>query len=261
MIKTDFHTHTYYSFDVLDTGYSPEDMISSARQKGLSSIILTDHLEVNSEVEGLYAPFDFSARKDACLSAKAHAEGIRVGVGIELGQPEQYPDTAYKFLRDGDYEYVLGSVHNIRNMPDFCLIDYTNYSPDDYMSLWCTYLDEYYELVCTDGIDTYCHMTYPLRYYLRRCGYRPDIRCTEDKITKILDKIISKGACMEVNSSGYRQGLDSPLPDEYIISLYASLGGRYVTVGSDAHTPEHIASDFDKAESLIRKYGLDIKEW
>ncbi len=261
MIKTDFHTHTYYSFDILDTGYSPRDMIQSAKDKGLDAIVLTDHLEVNSEIEGLYAPFDFTARAEACAEAKETAVGIRVAVGIELGQPEQYPKTAERYLKENSFEYVLGSLHNLRGMPDFCELDYTGYSPDDYMELWIKYLDEFSELVDFDGIDSFTHMTYPLRYYARRQNYHLDTRKTEDKISKILLKIIEKGKCLEVNASGYRQGLNGPLPNEHIISLYAALGGKYVTVGSDAHLVKDVASDFDKAEDLIKKYNLEIKEW
>ncbi len=241
MIKTDFHTHTYYSFDVLDTGFSPEDMVLSAKEKGLASVVLTDHLEVNSEVEGLYAPFDFQARKEACVKAKENAKGIKVAVGIELGQPEQYPRLAQKFLEENSFEFVLGSLHNIRNMPDFALIDYSNYTPTDFDELWDRYLDEYLELAETDGINSFSHLTYPLRYYARRRNYYPDITKTEGKLSKILEKIIGKNCFMEVNSSGFRQGLDCPLPNEYIISLYAALGGKTVTVGSDAHLTKEVA--------------------
>ncbi len=261
MIKTDHHTHTHYSFDILDTGYSPEDMITAAKEKGLDTIVLTDHLEVNSEIEGLYAPFDFQARAGACAEAKANASGITVAVGIELGQPEQYPKEAEKYLKENDFEFVLGSLHNIKDMPDFCLIDYSNYSPDDFMELWKKYLDEYSQLVDFEGIDSFSHLTYPLRYYARRRNYHLDTRKTEDELSKILSKIISKGKYMEVNASGYRQGLEGPLPNEHIISLYAALGGKYVTVGSDAHLTKDIALDFDRTEALIKKYDLKIKEW
>ncbi len=261
MIKTDFHTHTRFSFDILDIGYSPDDMITSAIEKGLDTIILTDHLEVNSEVEGLYAPFDFEGRREACLAAREKAKGIKVGIGIELGQPEQYPQKAYEFLRYGGYEFVLGSLHNLKNTPDFSVLDYSDHTPEDYYTLWDMYLDEYSKLIDIDGIDTFTHMTYPLRYFARNGNFYPDITRYEDKLMRVLEKIISKGKCMEINTAGHRHEMAKPLPDEYIVSLYASLGGKMVTVGSDAHLTKDVASHFDIAESLVKKYDLEIKEF
>lgn len=255
----DFHVHSCFSFDIIRTGAFPAELIAYAEEAGLEAVFLTDHLEVNSEAEGLYAPFQYAERKRACLAAKRKSL-FPVVIGIELGQATQYPALAEKTVKECDFGFVLGSLHNIKGMPDFALIDYSDFTNDDYMSLWDKYLDEYLRMTRIPYIDSFAHLTYPLRYY-KKNGFELDLHKSEKKIKKILKNIISSHKALELNSSGYRQSLGDCMPGEYIISLYSSLGGKLVTTGSDAHKPLDIAADFDKLEKLIQKYDLKLYDW
>ena len=51
-------------------------------------------------------------------------------------------------------------------------------------------------------------------------------------------------------------GLGHPNPHEDILKRYRELGGEIVTIGSDAHAPERIAADFDRACSILKKCGF-----
>ena len=77
-----------------------------------------------------------------------------------------------------------------------------------------------------------------------------------DIIEDILKTIINNGKGIEINSAGYRQGLNAPNPCADILKLYRTLGGEIITTGSDAHKPEDIASDFDRAEALLLACGF-----
>lgn len=250
-ITADMHTHTVFSYDA-ECGSSPYDTAMAAYEKGLSAIALTDHLDVNSEVEGIFAPFDFENRKRECLQAKEKCNGkINVICGIELGQATQYPALAKKYLKENEFEFVLGSLHNVKDVTDFALIDYRGFSEYDYISLWERYLSELYGVAVFDGIDCLAHLTYPLRYYYLS-GFRLDLRKYEAQITKILNAVISNGLCLEVNSSGFRQGVGFPFPDNYVLELYYQLGGRKLTAGSDSHTSHDISADFDTLGEYIK---------
>ncbi len=254
--KCDLHIHTSFSFDG-ERAQSPLKTAEKAFEKGFEYIALTDHLDVNSEIEHLYAPIDLDTRKYECLKAKDELKGkITVLHGIELGQMTQYPRESEKYLERYGFDFVLGSLHNVKNMPDFALIDYKNYTPDDYTALWRVYLDELYELTKFDGINSLSHLTYPLRYY-KKNGFTLDLSEYEDGICKILESIIGKGVYLEVNSSGFRQGMGVPMPEDTVLSLYYALGGRMITVGSDSHTPNDIGADFEELEKYI-KYGFEV---
>lgn len=255
----DFHVHSCFSFDIVRTGAFPAELVAYAEESGLEAVFLTDHLEVNSEAEGLYAPFQYAERKKACLAAKRKSF-FPVVIGIELGQATQYPSLAKAIAKECGFRFILGSLHNVKGMPDFALIDYSDFTDKDYMKLWDKYLDEYLQMTRIPYIDSFAHLTYPLRYY-KKNGFELDVRKSKRKLVNILRNIISSGKALELNSSGYRQSLGDCMPGEYIISLYSDLGGRLVTTGSDAHKPFDIAADFDKLEKLIQKYDLKLYDW
>ena len=75
-------------------------------------------------------------------------------------------------------------------------------------------------------------------------------------VDEILQYIISCGKCLEVNTAGYKYGFMQPHPAPEILRRYYELGGRLLTIGADAHRPEHIAFAYDKAEALLRSVGF-----
>ncbi|MDE6727296.1 MAG: hypothetical protein K2J80_05080, partial [Oscillospiraceae bacterium] len=76
-------------------------------------------------------------------------------------------------------------------------------------------------------------------------------------IDKILETIVKKDIALEVNSSGYRRGLGGPMASAPFIKRYKELGGKLITVGSDAHQPSDIAADMDKCYALLRDLGFN----
>ena len=62
--------------------------------------------------------------------------------GIELGQPNQDPQAAQEALQGRDYDFVIGSIHNIRGYEDFFFLDYSQVAPDFIDQLLTTYWEE-----------------------------------------------------------------------------------------------------------------------
>ena len=77
-----------------------------------------------------------------------------------------------------------------------------------------------------------------------------------DYIDPILKIIVEKGIALEVNSKGYQANLGEPNPCRDIVKRYKELGGETVTIGSDAHTAEHVAYNFDRVEALLLECGF-----
>lgn len=256
--KIDTHTHTYFSFDCGEHESSPYNVCRSACEKGLDAVILTDHIEINSEAEHLYAPFYYEKRKQECEAAREAFKGkLDVYVGIELGQATHYPELTEKTVRENGFDYIIGSVHNTKGEKDFYFVDFSKTDFDHVLYMIDKYFDEYYDMSCLPFVDQCAHITYPLRY-LRAAGLDADIAIWRDKIEKILKNIIKSGKTLELNTNSMRLGIE--LPDDYVIGMYKELGGEKIRLGSDAHYPAHIAADFDKAYKIIdRIYGGKIK--
>ncbi len=56
--------------------------------------------------------------------------------------------------------------------------------------------------------------------------------------------------------SGYKYGLSHPNPTEEILLRYRELGGEILTLGADAHAPEHVAFDYCRLTGLLKKAGF-----
>jgi histidinol-phosphatase (PHP family) len=62
----------------------------------------------------------------------------------------------------------------------------------------------------------------------------------------------------EINTSSLRQGLTEPMPGTSTLARYAQLGGKAVSLGSDAHKAEHIGADFASGLKLMHDNILDL---
>ncbi len=256
MITFDSHTHSRNSYDA-DKNASIKDMCESAISKGLTHIAITDHFDVNAIPEGYDMPYDPEKILNEFNEAKEiYGSKITMSFGVELGQYYQYPELGNEMLKKYHYQTILGSIHSLRGKPDFAFQDMHVKSEEEFKKDWITYLTEICELVDIGGFDILTHLTYPLRY-MNRIGRKFDMSYDYDYLVTALKKVVDKNLILEVNSSGYRQGVGGPLPDMRIIKLYKELGGKLISIGSDAHKPTDIASNFDKTEELLKYCGFD----
>lgn len=252
----DLHTHSRFSFDG-----APEATLTclceTAISKGLNCLAVTDHCDINGEIEGAYAVLDKEAVFDAVSKAKtAYADRLTVLFGVELGQAYQYPREARALLERYPYDIVLGSLHNLRGKQDFYYMDYKALTDGQILDLFDRTLTETAELLDFDGIHVLTHLTYMHRY-VRRAGRDIDFTPFRDKLAALLEKLIRKGVALEINTSALspeRGGVLSPTKE--ILALYRALGGRLISIGSDAHKPAAIAQHFDTAKQILTDCGF-----
>ena len=77
-----------------------------------------------------------------------------------------------------------------------------------------------------------------------------------DLIDPILSFLIQSDLALEVNTAGLKYGLGQPNPAPEILKRYYQLGGRKITIGSDAHCPAHLAYDFSTLPVLLNACGF-----
>jgi len=253
----DSHMHTGFSFDGRD---SADSLCQAAIAKGLSGIAITDHYDVDGMVEDYYRQYDAAAAEAAILEAKEKYRGVlRVSYGIELGQPYTYPETAKKLLAEHPFDFVLGSLHNLRGVPDFSLMKYEGMSANLRAQLWERTLDEYQLLLDTDShgcaFHSLAHINYPQRYFLL-AGVDFPMHNYYDRISHIYRQIIDRGIALEVNTSGLRKGLGITLPGADLLRLYRDCGGELITIGSDAHFTEDVGADVPAVYAMLTELGF-----
>lgn len=249
---TDMHTHCERSFDC-EVPFSV--MCDNAVERGVKVLALTDHCDLNtgSDEKAVIENIRLSIA-DATAQGERLADKLRVIRGIELGQPLHNQPLAEKIIEIKELDFVLFSLHEIRNKQDFYYLDYNN---EDVPSLLTQYFDEIIETVRWNKFDSLAHLTYPIRYICGEYGIDVSLPDYKDKIDEILRTLAKNGKALEVNSSGLGMKIKETLPPEWIIKRFRELGGEYVTVGSDAHLPQNIGFRIADVFELIKNCGFD----
>ena len=176
--------------------------------------------------------------------------------GIELGQPNQDLAAAEEALEGRDYDFVIGSIHNIRGYEDFFYLDYSQLEPGYIDHLLTTYWEEELEVIHWGKFDSLGHLTYPLRYIEGDHGIPVDLTRHREAIDAIFRELIAAGKALEVNTSGYRQKIGRPLPDLPLVRRYRELGGELITLGSDAHSTQDLGKGIEAGMEMLREAGF-----
>jgi histidinol-phosphatase (PHP family) len=105
------------------------------------------------------------------------------------------------------------------------------------------------------GFDVLGHLDVPVRTgFDIYGGYDP--RAHEEVIRPVLRNCIARGIALDVNTSALRRDARVLMPGLEILRWYVEMGGERVTLGSDAHRPEQVASHFGTAVAAVKAAGL-----
>ncbi len=246
---SDSHTHSENSFDGKD---SVVMLCDRAYQMGLYSITVTDHCDCNDYYPNNVRQDIEGSIRDTLKARGLYAEKIKIYLGIELGQPTQDTKAAEEALSLGAYDFVLGALHNLRGEQDFYFL---KYNEENAPKLLNRYFEEMMELIEDDRFDSLAHLTYPFRYI----AANPSLQITtvqyREQIDEVLNALVRNHKALEVNTSGLRQKIGVTLPDEAILRRFRELGGKYVTVGSDAHRWGDIGAGIEDAFRILQRCG------
>lgn len=246
----DCHNHSACSPD----GKHPVSaMLARAQALGLYAWTLTDHCECNAYEQ------QYRQRTGDAWQAMAEARspgGLRFYRGVELGQPMQDLAGAEEAVKRFDYDFIIGSLHNLRGEEDFYYMDAAAMPLEQVHGLLDRYWDEVLEMLDWGGFDSLGHLTYPLRYIQGEGGVFVDLERHAGKIREVLSLVVEKGIALEVNTSGLRQKLGETMPNLELLRRYRALGGELVTLGSDAHCTEDLGKGIDEGMELLKAAGF-----
>lgn len=259
----DYHIHTEYSFDwpTLLPGRI-FDICETALKNGVSQIAVTDHLDANTASSGEIMMLDVEQERHDVMRAKKCYEGrLDVIYGIELGQPHQASELASRILSNYDFEFVIGSYHNNVDAEDFSLIDYAHTPAETLIKYYENYLCETVDHIKwgVGKFSTLGHLGYPLRYFIRN-NLTDIVNPYDEKymktVKRIFELLIKHGIALEVNTSGWRQGMNNTMPLDGMIQCYVDMGGKLITVGSDSHGAHFIGSNVEKEYGILYRLGV-----
>ncbi|MGN1016297.1 MAG: histidinol-phosphatase HisJ family protein [Faecousia sp.] len=223
----DYHIHSRVSFDGHDTGLS---LAQAARDAGLREICFTDHRDYDpgAQVQTmLFDPRDYSREYDSL-----EIPGLKVRRGMEFGMT---PDNRGQFQEDlklRAFDFVLGSVHFVEGQ-DVYFAPY--WQGKTQFQAERRYLEETLRCVTVhDDFDVLAHLNFlsksPASPHPRPLSYGEHAEIVD----AILETLVKKGKGLEMNTSGIDRGVGF-LPEREFFVRFRELGGKIVTIGSDAH--------------------------
>ena len=243
MTVCDMHVHTKHS---CDSRAELEAYCLQALQTGVDTLCFTDHVDnnPNDDGRGFYNPEAFFSD---FLPLKEKYQGqLTLLCGVEFAEPHRYRDKLAEFSAL-PYDFILGSVHFwYRDMFPSQLVKANIPVEVCYAHYW----DAVLAAVRAGGFDSLAHIDFPKRYY-------GSLIIDRDKLHEICTELVRNQLCMEINTSSLRKNLAEPMPGRDILSIYKSCGGKYVTVGSDAHHPGDLAAGNAQARALIGYFGFE----
>ena len=250
--RIDLHMHTSSSFD---GNYPASEMVGAAVNAPLATIAFTDHFDVD-----FYERHNLGVRQQTSyedIMSVVGADNIRILRGIEMGQPTYDVELTEKSLARYEYDFVIGSIHNLRNMPDFGDLDYKSMTEERIYELLDEYFNEMLLLAKWNGFDTLAHLTYPMRYIVQAGRNEIELSRFDGIIDEIFKTLIANGKALEINTSGLRQPIGKTMPTENYVRRYKELGGEYLTLGSDAHFTQHVGANIDDGYAIAERCGFE----
>ncbi len=239
----DTHMHTRYS---TDSEMTLAEAMARSQELGIG-ITITDHMDLNYPNSGEFV-FDLG---DYC-SEYGPYRSEKLLLGVEFGLRMDCLEATRELAGSYPLDYMIGSIHVINDIDLYWESFYRGHSKQEVYSLYFATMLECVK--AHDFIHSLAHIDYISRY-----ARFADTHVYYDEFKEVIDPVLAvlaeRGQALEINTKRV-------LTPEYMALLlpvyrrFAELGGRHVTVGSDAHRASEIGRDMKTAFDFADCCGL-----
>lgn len=248
---TDLHLHTLLSFDSEEL---PENYIKAAEKLGATRLGFSEHYDFDVISEGGERSL---ADPDGIFSTAERLQKtteVRILKGIEFGYVKGALPRYKEILSSYPFDYSILSVHTIAGRGDCYFPRF--FSGFSKREAYKNYFSAVLESVSADlDYKIVGHVGYVCRnspYDDKKIIYAE----FSDILDSILKEIISRGVCLEINTSTGKSGARF-IPDIDVIERFLSLGGKFMTFGSDAHHAARLLDKEGEVKNFLLKSGVD----
>ena len=254
-LPLDAHLHTVRS---PDADAQLEAYCALAVERGLAELAITDHVDFDPTMPAYgFASFADRERDVREAAARWADRGLAVRFGVEVTYERRYEDEIRGWLRRHPHDYVIGSVHISARSPYKAGRVAGFVAGRPLAEIVAPYFDEIVGAAQSGLFDTIGHLDFVKRYLVphvdargprrraravraapRRAGRRraPRSRSTPP-------------ACASCRARRIRRAA--------IVARYRELGGRHVTIGSDAHRTECFSYGLGQAYRQASDAGFE----
>ena len=251
MYLSDYHFHTRCS---PDSAAPLAQQAKAALAAGVREICVTDHWNLlDQQGNRLPTVYDWRRPLDQWKRVRHRWPGkLELRLGVEVGNGVLDPAAVDASLDLPELDFVIGSIHVMGEQYDHLDFTHIDQVAARYDEVIEDYLAQQMRHIGWGHFSVMGHLTLPLRYANERFQMGVTFEKHMDSVEQVLRALIEKGLGLECNTNRGR----SPLPGAEILRLYRRLGGEIVTLGSDAHRPEHVGLGIREGQALLRECGF-----
>ena len=244
----DSHVHTEFS---ADSEMKAQDALREAERQGLG-LVFTEHLDYDYPSAGteefIFDPAAYWAAYEP-LRAKGN-----LSLGVEMGMMASAREKNAAFVRRVPFDFILASIHFL-DVKDL-------YYPETFEGREKGEMYHEYFTVMRDEIyaHPFINVLAHIDYIARNAPFEnPEISYGEfsDDVDAVLRALVETDTVIEINTRrlGAPRGIKELAP---VYRRYRELGGRAVTIGSDAHVPNAVGNHYARAQELARAFDLQV---
>jgi histidinol-phosphatase (PHP family) len=224
----DYHVHSNNSCDGKSTLF---DMCKKAIQYKIEEIGISEHMIFGPKKLG-YGFFDYDKYTSEIVSAKKiFKKDLKIWKGVEIDYQNCYENEIRDWLKDKEFEFIIGSVHYIgKNRLGNKFVE-----KNDLKKIYEIYFKEVTFSIESHLFDVIGHLDYVRQFVKNKKTAFKSLGLCKD-IEKILEDIVEKKIFLEINSRGLRGPYKDVMPRKNIVKDFVRFGGKLISIGSDAHS-------------------------
>jgi histidinol-phosphatase (PHP family) len=235
-LPLDSHLHTNLSpdSDVVIDVYA-----AAALERGIAELAITDHVDFEPGAPAFgYATFADRERVIRQAAERWGPQGVAIRFGVELTYDRTWEADIRDHLARHPYDFTIGSVHDRVDSP-YSLARVQGWVDGRSLAeIVAPAFDEVAAAARSGLFDALGHLDVVKRY-LHPFVPKEALAAAPELYEPILRALVDSGTALEINTSGLRHPVGETYPSAAVVRRFRQMGGRAVTVGSDAHRAEH----------------------
>ena len=252
----DYHMHLRGPGEQIDHSVEGvERFVDLAAQRGIDEIGFAEHVYYFVQTRQLWTEeyqsdrcvYDLDRYVGAVVEAKQR--GLPVKLGLEVDYVAGRERETAELLEPYPWDYLLGSVHFVDGFG-------VDVEPGLVEKLgpaeaWRRYFVWLRNAARSGLFDSLSHPD-----LVKHHGPRPNGESVQWLHEETADAVEAAGVCVEVSAAGLHKPVGELYPDPELLEA-CERRGVPITLASDAHVPEHVGRDLDRAVQHARAAGYD----
>jgi histidinol-phosphatase (PHP family) len=256
---TDYHLHLRPD----DRSATPEEYFTHANferyrraadERGIAELGVSEHVyRFRQALDVWRHPYWLDAAHD---DLDSYCEFVRSDTDLRLGIEADFipgrEDRMANLLEAREFDYVVGSVHFLKDvavdMDPYSVWD-TTQSPEE---IWRAYFQAIGEAARSGLFDVLAHPDLVKIWGRERPLPAGDLRRYYEPA---IEGIAESGIAVEVSTAGLRKRVGEMYPAPAFLALCLEVGAP-VALSSDAHRPQDVGADYDRALEYLHELGV-----